>query len=83
MEIQQAYENITEARYQAILALEELRQDLVDEILIDEKLFTRMAWSFANHHLETLPNMSFLTYATNLLRRERESEYNSGWQEDV
>jgi hypothetical protein len=83
MEAQERYEKITEARYQEFLAEEDARQDLVDEILLNEELFTRMAWSFANHHLETIPNMSFLTYATNLLRRERDPEYKSGWQEDV
>ena len=83
MDPQQAYENITEARYQAILAEEEARQDLIDEIVIDEELFTRLAYAYANSHLETVPEVSFLTYAVEVRRRELEPEYKNGWQEDV
>ena len=83
MEIQQAYENITEARYQQVLAEEERRQDMIDQIVVDETLFTRLAYSYANEHLETVPEVSFLTYAVEMVRREREPEYKNGWQEDV
>ncbi len=77
MDPQDAYETITEANYQAILAEEETRESLIDEILIDEELFSRLAWSYANSNMD-----SFLDYAVDQLIKERTPEYRNGWTED-
>ena len=81
--VEERYEAITERNYQAVLAEEERRQDLIDQIVVDETLFTRLAYAYANSHLETVPEVSFLTYAVEVRRRELEPEYKNGWQEDV
>ena len=82
MDPQEAYETITEANYKAILSEDEMREGLIDEILIDEELFSRLALSYANEHLESIPDIGFLDYAANRLTKERTPEYRNGWTED-
>jgi hypothetical protein len=82
MEIQSAYEAITEARYQAVLAEEERRQDLIDEILIDEELFTRLAYAYANAHCELVPDLTFLDYAFMVRSRELQPEWGNAWRDE-
>lgn len=77
MEPQERYEAITESKYQAVLDEEEIRESLIDEVLIDEELFSRLAWSYANSNMD-----SFLDYSVETLMRERTPEYKNGFRED-
>ncbi len=74
MEEQDRYEIITAANLQKVLEEDEEKEALIDEILEDHALFTRIALFYADRHKAILPHVSFLEFAVSFLRRERGEE---------
>ena len=82
MEKQSAYEAVTERNYQAILREEEKREELIDEILSDDDLFTLCAKSYARVYDDLIPAKSFIDYSVGLVQSMRNPEYKNAWRDE-
>ena len=80
MEPQEKYEAVSMKTLQDIYNEEEQLEALVDEILDDPELFTRLAKEYADRHKMIVPYVSFLDYGVNQLIRERSKAHN-GWDD--